>query len=61
MTDFRTLIMEAQAGSEEATEKILLIYEPLINKYSRNCGCVDEDMRQFIIMRILIEVNKFCI
>lgn len=61
MTDFGRKLVLAQAGDEQAIEDILLLYDPLFKKYSRRYGVIDEDLKQFIIMRFLIELKNFYI
>lgn len=42
-----------------ALDKLLLLYEPMINRHSRIHGHVDEDLRQFIYLRILVNLKYF--
>lgn len=57
--EFRTILQAAVAGSHEALEKILELYEPLINKHSWINGKMDEDLRQYILIHIALNISKF--
>ena len=56
---FSEVLGKAVAGESDAVEHILFLFMPLINKYSIMDGQYDEDMRQYIIMRVLIQIRKF--
>ena len=56
---FSPLLLRAIAGSHDAIEEILEIYAPLIDHHSRIDGRIDEDCRQYILMRIAINISKF--
>ncbi len=53
------MLKKALSGNQEELEKIILLYMPLINKYSYINGKIDEDLRQYIILRILNTIKKF--
>jgi len=55
------LLAEAVAGDHGAIEKILEMYAPLIDRYSKIFGRIDEDCRQYILVRIVINISKFVI
>lgn len=57
--EFRSILQEAVAGSHEALEEILQLYEPLIRKYSYINGKPDEDLRQYIMIHIALNIGKF--
>lgn len=59
--EFRLTLMEAISGGHEALEKILELYAPMINKHSRVNGQVDEDLRQYILIHIALNISKFTI
>ena len=59
MDNFNATLQCAQQGDSTAIEQLLLLYEPLINRYSRIHGSIDEDLRQFIVLRILISLKFF--
>lgn len=49
MTDaeFRKVLEGAVAGKHSDLEMLLELYQPLINKYSKINGVLDEDLRQY--------------
>lgn len=59
--EFRLTLMEVISGSHEALEKLLELYAPLINKHSRVNGQIDEDLRQYILIHIALNISKFTI
>jgi DNA-directed RNA polymerase specialized sigma subunit len=56
---FSETLRAAIAGDRDAAETILLRYMPLINKRSRIDGVIDEDLRQYIMMRVIERIPKF--
>ena len=56
---FRTILQEAVAGDHEALEKILVLYGRLIDKFSYVNGRLDEDLRQYIMVHITLNISKF--
>lgn len=56
---FRRILEEAIAGSHEALERIFELYNPLINKHSRINGELDEDLKQYILIHIALNISKF--
>lgn len=58
---FSELLTRAIAGDHDAIENILEMYAPLINHHSRIYGYINEDCRQYIMMRIAIMISKFTI
>ena len=59
--EFQRILQGAVAGQHDSLEKLLQLYEPLIRKYSYIDGRIDEDLRQYILMRIALNINKFII
>lgn len=57
--DFCSILKRAQSGEHNAIEQLLEIYNPLINHHSLINGVIDEDLRQFLILRFLIAVKTF--
>ncbi len=58
---FRELLLGAVAGSHTDLEAIMELYEPLIHKYSYIDGRYDEDLHQYIMIRIALNISKFSI
>lgn len=56
---FRTTLQAAVAGDHSALETIMEMYMPLINRYSRYAGELDEDCRQYILIHIAQNIYKF--
>ena len=59
--EFRLILQAAVDGSHEALEKILELYAPLIDRHSRIQCEIDEDLRQYILIHIALNISKFTI
>ena len=59
--EFRKILQEAIEGSHESLEKLLKLYDPLISKYSWVNGKFDEDLKQYILIHIALNISKFSI
>ncbi len=57
--EFHRILKEAVDGSHEALEILLHLYEPLIRKHSMIDGELDEDLRQYIMIHIALNISKF--
>lgn len=57
--DFRLILQGAVAGNHDDLETILKLYMPLINKHSYIDGKLDEDLRQYIMIHIALNISKF--
>ena len=57
--EFRRVLEEAVHGNHDALELILRLYAPLINKHSMVNGELDEDLRQYIMIHIALNISKF--
>ena len=57
--EFRKTLQGAVAGNHGDLETILKMYGPLINKYSYLNGKLDEDLRQYIMIHIALNISKF--
>ena len=57
--DFVDILQKAIAGDENAILMILKIYEPLIKSKSKWRGKLDEDLEEYIIIRIIKNIHKF--
>ena len=57
--DFVNILQKAIAGDENAILMILKIYEPLIKSNSKWRGKLDEDLEEYIIIRIIKNIHKF--
>lgn len=56
---FRELLHSAIAGNNESIEKIIELYTPLINRTSYIRGKIDEDLRQYLILKVYSTISKF--
>lgn len=59
--DFYTILQGAVSGSHKDLESILVMYESLIKKYCYFNGKYDEDLYQYILLRIALNISKFII
>lgn len=57
--EFRDTLERALSGDRTALEAILLLYMPLISRYSRIDGELDEDLRQYILLHIIMKIGEF--
>ncbi|RRJ67251.1 helix-turn-helix domain-containing protein [Paenibacillus oralis] len=53
------LIQLAQNGDRQAVAELIQRYEPLINKYSRKDGKLNEDCKQQLILEFILAVRRF--
>ena len=56
---FNQILEKAINGDEESIQKILKIYEPMIKSNSKWRGLLDEDLEEYIIIRIIKNISKF--
>lgn len=56
---FTTILQGAVAGRHEALERILELYEPMIRRYSYQNDRFDEDLHQYLLIHIALNINKF--
>lgn len=56
---FKELLIAAKAGDEEAIEKLITMYKPLITRYSFFNDTFDEDLHQEQLMRFVHCIKKF--
>ena len=57
--DFQHVLQQAISGDHDALERVFDMYEPLINKHSYIGGRLDEDLRQYIMIHIALNISKF--
>ena len=55
---FRDLIIEAQKWNNEAMTEIIETYMQVVNKHSYIDGRIDEDLRQEILLKIIMNIEK---
>lgn len=59
--EFREILTGAVAGRHEDLEQILQMYMPLIDKQSNLHGRLDEDLKQYLMIHIALNISKFSI
>ncbi|AHV98337.1 helix-turn-helix domain-containing protein [Paenibacillus sabinae] len=59
MNEVIDLIELAQNGNQQAVVELIERYEPLINKYSRQNGNINEDCKQHLIIEFILAVRRF--
>ena len=57
--EFRVMLEGAVAGRHKDLEILLELYMPLINRYSMLNGKLDEDLRQYLMIHIALNISKF--
>lgn len=57
--EFKEILHGAVAGRHDDLEKILELYEPLIRKHSYHNGVFNEDLHQYLLIHIALNINKF--
>lgn len=56
---FTAVLQGAVAGRHEDLEQILELYEPLIRKHSLHNGTFNEDLHQYLLIHIALNISKF--
>ena len=56
---FYQVLQGAVSGDHKSLEEILKLYSPLIDHHSRISGKLDEDLRQYILIHIVLNISKF--
>ena len=59
--EFEKMLQAAVSGSHAALEQLFLLYAPLIDKHSKIDGRIDEDLRQYLLIHIALNISKFVI
>lgn len=57
--EFELTLKRAIGGDNNAIMRIIELYEPLINNNSIIDGKFDEDLKQFILLRLVKNISKF--
>lgn len=57
--EFRIILEGAVAGNHADMEAIFELYMPLIENHSYLYGRPDEDLKQYILMHIALNISKF--
>ena len=56
--NFKELLLRAQAGDQQAKEKLLSLYQPLLMKESVINGIFDEDVYQELCITLLTCIQR---
>ncbi|MNW36533.1 Helix-turn-helix domain protein [compost metagenome] len=59
MNSISGLLSLAQAGDKEAEAKLISKYNPIINKYAKRNGIIDEDCKQQLTISFILAVRRF--
>lgn len=59
MMEFKELLIRAKRGEQNAQEKLLEMYRPLLMKQSIVEGVFDEDLYQELCFRFICCIDKF--
>ena len=57
--EFQRVLAGAVAGRHDDLTTILELYMPLINRYSMWDDKLDEDLRQYLLIHIALNISKF--
>ena len=56
---FSQILQGAVGGRHDALERLLKMYAPLIKKYAYVNGQLDEELYQYLLIHIALNINKF--
>ncbi len=57
--EFEKVLQGAVAGRHDDLEELITLYAPLIRKHSFINGLFDEDLHQYLLIHIALNINKF--
>ena len=57
--EFRSVLEGAVSGEMAAFEALVELYDHLICKYSRIRGGIDADLRQHLLVHVLLHIHEF--
>ena len=57
--NFKELLLRAQADDQQAKEKLLSLYQPLLMKEAVSNGVFDEDVYQELCITLLTCIKRF--
>lgn len=57
--EFALILQGAVAGRHDDLERLLELYEPLIRMHSHVKGEFNEDLHQYLLIHIALNINKF--
>lgn len=56
---FSDVLRAAVSGDPDSVEAIVASYMPLISSWSVNGEVFDEDMRQYILLRVITQIPRY--
>lgn len=59
--EFARTLQGAVAGRHDDLEKILELYKPMIRKHAYLQGAFDEDLHQYLLIHIALNISNFSI
>ncbi|WP_141505707.1 helix-turn-helix domain-containing protein [Paenibacillus luteus] len=59
MISISNLLHLAQKGDKDAEARLIARYEPVINKYAKRYGTMDEDCKQQLTIAFILAVRRF--
>ena len=57
--DFAAILQGSVAGRHDDLERLLHLYEPLIRKHSYVNGQFNEDLHQYLLIHVALNITKF--
>ena len=57
--EFRKVLEGAISGQNNDIQTIIDLYMPLINRFSVINGVIDEDLRQELMIHVVLNLSKF--
>ncbi len=60
-TEFQIILQGAIVGNHNDFEKLITLYDPLIDKHCFINGKRDDDLKQYLLMHLALNINKFII
>lgn len=58
-TEFRQILHGAVAGSHRDLERLLELYAPMIRKHAYVNGEFNDDLYQYLLIHIALNIHKF--
>lgn len=58
-SEFRQILQGAVAGSHRDLERLIELYDPMIRKYAYVNGEFKEELHQYLLIHIALNIHKF--
>lgn len=56
---FKELLLRAKASDKAAMQQIIEMYRPLMRKYAKVNGVLDEDLYQEMVYHVILCIRKY--